>query len=48
MAVSILNEELEHENDIEDWLTDLSRMKEEWKKIRIGTPNPNLKSMISE
>jgi bacterioferritin len=35
MATTILNEELEHENDIEDWLTDLSRMKEEWKKIRL-------------
>jgi bacterioferritin len=35
MATAILNEELEHENDIEDWLTDLNRMKEEWKKIRL-------------
>jgi len=35
MAVTILNDELEHENDIEDWLTDLNRMKEEWKKIRL-------------
>jgi Protein distantly related to bacterial ferritins len=35
MAVTILNQEVEHENDIEDWLTDLSRMKEEWKKIRM-------------
>jgi bacterioferritin len=35
MAVTILNEELEHENDIEDWLTDLTRMKEEWKKTRM-------------
>lgn len=34
MAVQILNEELEHENDIEDWLKDLDRMKEEWKKVR--------------
>ncbi len=34
IAVQILNDELEHENDIEDWLTDLNRMKEEWKKIR--------------
>jgi bacterioferritin len=34
MAVQILNEELEHENDIESWMTDLARMKEEWKKIR--------------
>jgi len=35
IAVQILNEELEHEHDIEDWLTDLTRMKEEWKKIRL-------------
>lgn len=34
MAVQILNEELEHENDIEDWIKDLNRMKEEWKKVR--------------
>ena len=34
MAVQILNVEVEHENDIEDWLADLERMKEEWKKIR--------------
>ncbi len=35
MAVQILNEELEHENDIEDWLTDINRMKEELKKLRM-------------
>lgn len=35
MAINILNEELEHEHDIEDWITDLNRMKEEWKKIRL-------------
>jgi len=35
MAVTILNEELEHENDIEDWMTDINRMKEEFKKIRL-------------
>lgn len=35
LAVQILNEELEHENDIEAWLADLTRMKEEWKKIRM-------------
>lgn len=35
MTVAILNEELEHENDIEDWLTDLQRMKEEFKKLRL-------------
>jgi len=27
MAVTMLNEEIEHENDIEDWLTDIQRMK---------------------
>ena len=35
MAVSILNDELEHEHDIEDWLNDINRMKEEWKKLRL-------------
>lgn len=35
MAVTILNEELEHENDIEDWITDIQRMKDELKKIRL-------------
>jgi bacterioferritin len=35
MAVQILNDELEHEDDIEAWLTDLERMKEEWRKIRM-------------
>jgi len=35
MAVQILNEELEHENDLEDWLQDLKRMKDELKKIRM-------------
>lgn len=35
LAVQILNEELEHENDIEAWLADLTRMKEEWKKMRL-------------
>ena len=34
MATTILNEELEHEQDIEDWLTDLKRMKDDLKKIR--------------
>ena len=34
IAVQILNEELEHEHDIEDWIKDIARMKEEWKKIR--------------
>jgi len=35
MAVAILNEEVEHEQDIEDWLTDLERMKEDMRKFRI-------------
>lgn len=35
MAVQILNDELEHEHDIEAWITDLTRMKEEFKKIRL-------------
>jgi len=35
MAVQILNDELEDENDIESWISDLNRMKEEWKKIRM-------------
>jgi len=30
-----MNEELEHENDIEDWMTDIKRMKEEFKKMRM-------------
>lgn len=35
MAVTILNDELEHEHDIEDWITDIERMKEDIKKIRM-------------
>ena len=35
MATTILAEELEHEQDIEDWITDLRRMKEDIKKIRL-------------
>jgi len=35
MATTILNEELEHEQDIEDWLTDIQRMKDDIKKIRL-------------
>ncbi|HOW25716.1 MAG TPA: ferritin-like domain-containing protein [Bacteroidales bacterium] len=35
MATTILNEELEHEQDIEDWLTDLERMKEDLRKLRL-------------
>ncbi|MBN1924509.1 MAG: hypothetical protein JW798_01625 [Prolixibacteraceae bacterium] len=35
MAVQILNDELEHEDDIEAWINDLERMKEEFKKLRM-------------
>ena len=35
MAVTILNEELEHEQDIEDWITDIQRLKDDIKKIRM-------------
>ncbi len=35
MATQILAEEIEHENDIEDWITDIGRMKEEFKKLRL-------------
>ena len=35
MATTILNEELEHEQDIEDWLTDIQRLKEDIRKIRL-------------
>jgi len=33
MATTILNEELEHEQDIEDWILDINRMKEDFKKL---------------
>ena len=35
MATTILNEELEHEQDIEDWITDIQRMKEDLKKLKL-------------
>lgn len=35
MAVQILEDELEHEDDIETWLGDLDRMKQEFKKLRM-------------
>jgi bacterioferritin len=35
LAVTILNEELEHEQEIEDWMADLERMKEDIRKIRL-------------
>jgi len=34
MATTILGEEIEHEQDIEDWITDIQRMKEDLKKLR--------------
>lgn len=33
MATTILNEELEHEQDIEDWLTDIERMRQDIRKL---------------
>lgn len=35
IATTILNEELEHEQDIEDWIQDIQRMKEDIKKLRL-------------
>lgn len=35
MATQILNDELEHEHDIEDFLTDLERLKDDIRKMRI-------------
>ena len=35
MAVTILNEEIEHEQDIEDWINDIERMKDDLRKLRI-------------
>jgi bacterioferritin len=35
MATTILNEELEHEQDIEDWINDMKRMKDDLKKLRL-------------
>ena len=35
MATTILNEELEHEQDIEDWIADLERLKDDIKKLRL-------------
>ena len=35
MAIQILNDELEHEHDIEDFLTDIERLKEDIRKIRL-------------
>lgn len=35
MATQILSDEIEHENDIEAWLVDIERLKDEIRKIRI-------------
>lgn len=35
MVTTILNEKLEHEQDIEDWILDIQRMKEDFKKMRV-------------
>lgn len=35
MAVQILNDELEHEHDIEDFLADINRLREDIKKFRM-------------
>ena len=35
IATTILNEELEHEQDIEDWIADIERMKEDLRKFRL-------------
>ncbi|MBN1891182.1 MAG: hypothetical protein JW780_00205 [Clostridiales bacterium] len=35
MAINILNDELEHEHDIQDFLADLERLREDIRKIRL-------------
>ena len=35
MATTILNDELEHEHDIEDWLKDIERLKDDIRKLRL-------------
>jgi len=35
MATTILSDELEHEHDIEDFLNDIERMREDFKKLRM-------------
>ncbi len=35
MAAQILDEEVEHEEDIQDWLEDIKRLKDDIKKIRM-------------
>ena len=35
ITTQILNEEFEHEQDIEDWIGDFERMKEDFRKLRL-------------
>lgn len=35
MALTIMNDEIEHEDDIEGWLRDLERLKEDYRNLRI-------------
>ena len=35
MAVTIMNDELEHEHDIEDWINDIERMKDDLRKLKL-------------
>lgn len=35
MAITILGDEIEHENDIESWMNDIQRLKDEFRKIRM-------------
>ncbi|MCD8498439.1 MAG: hypothetical protein LRY35_00005 [Clostridiales bacterium] len=35
MAITILNEELEHEHDIEDFIADIERLKEDIRQFRL-------------
>ncbi len=35
MAINILNDEIEHEDDIESWITDINRLKEDLRKLKL-------------
>jgi len=35
IATTILNEEIEHEDDLESWIADLNRVKEDFQKLRV-------------
>jgi len=35
MAITILNDEIEHEHDIESWIRDIERLKDDIRKIRL-------------